>query len=312
MTRGEPAPSRDAQRDVAGGWPRTGVRLGRRERPEGDAMDWRETQIDPGASVEAADGPFGTVEDVVVSPQTGTVSHLVARRGSTTERVTIPVSAIAEVPNRHVVRLRVRRDELATMASGAHSESGGMRSATGNRDEIRVPVLEERLDVGTRPTELGEVRLHKTVELFEQVARQPVLREDVIVERVEMHRELDAPLEPHMDGDWFVVPIMEEVLVVQKRLVLKEEVRIKKRQVTEEYEVREQLRREHLDIEDATTHGIAGQDGTANRRGTTAGSMSGRDSSARNAASHLTADATSADAAAARPSTTRGAGAGHR
>jgi len=243
-------------------------------------MDWRETQVDPGASVEAADGPLGTVEEVMVSPQTGTLSHLVARLGSTTERVTIPTSAIAEVPNRHVVRLRVRRDELTGMACGGMTEARGVRGEARREGEIRVPVLEERLEVGTRPVELGEVRLHKSIETFEQVARQPVLREDVIVERVEMHRELDAPLEPHMDGDWFVVPIMEEVLVVQKRLVLKEEVRIKKRQVTEEYEVREQLRREHVDVEDATTHGIGGHDGAAYRRGTTAGNMSGREAPA--------------------------------
>jgi uncharacterized protein (TIGR02271 family) len=274
-------------------------------------MDWRETQVDPGASVEAADGPLGTVEDVVVDPQTRAVSHLVARRGSTTERVTIPMTAVAEVPNRHVVRLRVRRDELTAMTSRARSEVGSMRAATTNRDEIRVPVLEERLDVATRPTELGEVRLHKTIELFEQVARQPVLREDVIVERVEMHRELDAPLEPHMDGDWFVVPIMEEMLVVQKRLVLKEEVRIKKRQVTEEYEVREQLRREHLDVEDATTHGIGGSDGAAYRRGTTAGRASVHAADTRTTGD-VTVDDMRADNATSPTSTTPGAGAGRR
>ncbi len=233
-------------------------------------MDWREAQVDPGASVEAADGPLGTVEDVVIRPQTGELSHLVARRGSTTERVMIPAAAIAEIPSRRTVRLRVGRDELESMASGTRAEARG-------ENQIRVPILEERLEVGTRPVELGEVRLRKSIELFEQVARQPVMREDVVVERVPMSRELDVPAEPHMDGDWFVVPVMEEMLVVQKRLVLKEEIRIKKRQVTEEYEVREQLRREHLDVEDATTHGIGGHDGAAFRRGTTAGRMSAQE-----------------------------------
>lgn len=283
-------------------------------------MDWREAQVDPGASVEAADGPLGTVEDVVISPQTGELSHLVARLGATTERVTIPVGAIADIPNRQVVRLRARRDELTAMGSG-------MRAESGSRDEIRVPVLEERLTVGTRPTELGEVVLHKTVELFEQVARQPILREDVIVERVEMHQELDAPVEPHMDGDWFVVPIMEEVLVVQKRLVLKEEVRIKKRQVTEEYEVREQLRREHLDVEDATMYGMAGHDRSARPRRTTpeaSGGLdaagpdasdlgaSGRDTSTRHAANRVVTDASLEADAASRSGTAGGAGAARR
>ena len=262
-------------------------------------MDWREAQVDPGASVEAADGPLGTVEEVIVSPQTGQLSHLVARRGATTERVMIPAAMIAEIPSRHTVRLRVGRDELTTLASDARAESRGMRGESRGENTIRVPVLEERLEVGTRPVELGEVRLHKTVELFEQVARQPVLREDVIVERVEMHRDLDAPLEPHMDGDWFVVPVMEEVLVVQKRLVLKEEIRIKKRQVTEEYEVREQLRREHLDVEDATTHGISRRDAAASRRPTPASGTTGTGG--------LLADDTPDDRAP-RPSTARGTG----
>ena len=278
-------------------------------------MDWRKVQVDPGASVEATDGQLGTVEEVIVSPQTGELTHLVARRGATTERVTIPVSAIREVPSRNTVRLSVRRDELATMGTSLRGESRA-------KDEIRVPVLEERLDVGTRPVELGEVRLHKTIELFEQVARQPILREDVIVERVEMHQELDAPAEPHMDGDWFVVPIMEEVLVVQKRLVLKEEVRIKKRQVTEEYEVREQLRREHLDVEDATTHGIVGGAGTARPRPVTdttptrdaAGNVgsNGDSTTVRHATDRVSTDSSNDDGATSRAEAARGAGANRR
>lgn len=255
-------------------------------------MDWREAQVDPGASVEAADGPLGTVEDVVISPRTGELSHLVARRGSTTERVMIPAAAIAEIPSRRTVRLRVGRDELESMASGTRAEARG-------ENQIRVPILEERLEVGTRPVELGEVRLRKSIELFEQVARQPVMREDVVVERVPMSRELDVPAEPHMDGDWFVVPVMEEMLVVQKRLVLKEEIRIKKRQVTEEYEVREQLRRERVEVEDATTHGIAGQEAGALPRAIADPDVTGRGP----------ADGEGAGTAASSPATTGGTGA---
>jgi len=216
-------------------------------------MNWRETQIDPGATVEAADGPLGTVEEVFVSPKTGEMTHLVVRRAGTAERLTIPASAIAEIPSRFTVRLGMRRDELHGMASGAQSESR-------NGAQIRVPVLEERLMVEKRPIELGEIRLHKTVETFEEIAHQDILEEDVIIERVPVNRPLDEPAESHMDGDWLVVPIMEEVLVVQKRLMLTEEIRIKKRQVTKQYEVREQLRREHIDVEDATTRGAAGRD----------------------------------------------------
>ena len=47
-------------------------------------MDWREAKVDSGASVEAADGPLGTLEEVIVRPQTGQLSHLVAPRGAPT------------------------------------------------------------------------------------------------------------------------------------------------------------------------------------------------------------------------------------
>jgi hypothetical protein len=61
-----------------------------------------------------------------------------------------------------------------------------------------------------------------------------------------------------VEGDWLVVPVMEEVLVVRKQLMLKEEVRIRRRPVTEPREVRETLRRERVELEDATRHGVRG------------------------------------------------------
>jgi stress response protein YsnF len=51
------------------------------------------------------------------------------------------------------------------------------------------------------------------------------------------------------------VPVMEEVLVVTKQLVLTEEVRIRTKRVTEEQEVYEILRRERVRVEDATAPG---------------------------------------------------------
>lgn len=53
--------------------------------------------------------------------------------------------------------------------------------------------------------------------------------EDVSVERVPVNRILDGPIETRHEGDTTIIPVIEEVLTVQKRLFLREEVRITRR-----------------------------------------------------------------------------------
>lgn len=58
------------------------------------------------------------------------------------------------------------------------------------------------------------------------------MQDDLEVERVACGQMVDAAALPiaHYDGDTLVVPVLEEVLVVEKRMRLKEEVRITRRQ----------------------------------------------------------------------------------
>ncbi len=113
-----------------------------------------------------------------------------------------------------------------------------------------VPVLAETLQVGKRTVETGRVVIHKTVSERDEVVEALLARQDVTVERVTVGREIADPPAPRQEGDTWVVPILEEVLVVEKRLVLKEELRIRTatRQETVERTVR--LRQEHVTIED--------------------------------------------------------------
>lgn len=116
--------------------------------------------------------------------------------------------------------------------------------------EVRVPLLEERLEFRTREIDLGDIRIHKTVEATEEVRSGPLTREDVQVERIRVDRPVDAPEERRQEGDWLIIPIMEEVFIVQKQLMVAEEIRIRKQPVTEEHEVREIIRRERATVED--------------------------------------------------------------
>ncbi len=105
--------------------------------------------------------------------------------------------------------------------------------AGGGREEIVVPVVEERLQVEKRLEETGAgVRVRKVIREHEEAFDQPLLREHVDVERVTIGRMVDEPAQARQEGDTWIIPLMEEVLEVKKRFLLKEEVRITRRSET--------------------------------------------------------------------------------
>jgi uncharacterized protein (TIGR02271 family) len=114
---------------------------------------------------------------------------------------------------------------------------------------VVIPVMAERLDVSRRVTETGTVRLRKVVQEREELVEQPVTRETVTVERVPVNRVVDGPVAPRQEGDTLILPVMEEVLVVERRLVLKEEVRVVRTRVTEPTSQRVTLRTEQIVVE---------------------------------------------------------------
>lgn len=77
------------------------------------------------------------------------------------------------------------------------------------------------------------------------VTEEPLFREDCDVSRVSVRRLIDKPVEPRMEGDTLIVPLMEEVLVLEKRLLLREELHIKRRR--EQNSSPATIRREELE-----------------------------------------------------------------
>jgi len=126
---------------------------------------------------------------------------------------------------------------------------------------VVVPVVAEEVEVGRRRVETGRVRVHKTVRTTEKVVDEPIVREEVEVERVPINRVIDAPVGPRQEGDTLIVPLLEEVLVVEKRLMLKEEVRITRRRVEQRSSQTVILRSEEATVErvDAEARPIAGE-----------------------------------------------------
>lgn len=105
------------------------------------------------------------------------------------------------------------------------------------------------------------VRLRKRVHEDEEVLDVPVQTEAIEVERVPVGRWVDAPPDVRRDGDTTVYPVVEEVLVIEKRLRLVEEVRVTRRQETQRVQERVGLRREEIVVErDAAAPGGTDRD----------------------------------------------------
>lgn len=112
-----------------------------------------------------------------------------------------------------------------------------------------VPVMVEELNVQTRRVETGAVRLTKTVHEHEELLDRPLWHEKIEVERIAVNRLVDSPPAIRHEGDTMIVPVLEEVLVVEKRLMVKEEIHIAKRRVETHDPQRVTLRREEVTVE---------------------------------------------------------------
>ena len=124
-----------------------------------------------------------------------------------------------------------------------------MGLATENAHETRVPLVEEHLSVERKQVETDRVRVRTVVET-EKVLVEELLRVGRLdVTRVVVDREVSDAPKPYRDGDVLVIPIVEERLVVEKRLFVVEELRMASSSQEEAISVPVSLRRTRAIVE---------------------------------------------------------------
>ena len=159
-------------------------------------------------------------------------------------------------------RLRLPPDALERREHGTLVFRGSFEelaaAARGQTSAAVVPVIEEELRVGKRVVETGRVRIRKTVHEHEEVVDEPLMREEYDVERVPIDEFVDGPVGPRHEGETLVVPVLEEVLVVEKRLVVREELRITRRRTEEHKPQRVKLLSEEVSVERTDADGARG------------------------------------------------------
>lgn len=112
-----------------------------------------------------------------------------------------------------------------------------------------LPVVEERASIRKERRVRAAVNVRTVVREHEEQIDVPLEQEEVEVERVARDEWLDAPLPTRQEGDTTIIPLHEEVLVVEKRLKLVGEIRLTRRRSTVHEKQSVVLRREEAVVE---------------------------------------------------------------
>jgi len=169
-------------------------------------------------AVRGQDGWCGTV--IPLTPHTrGDPTHVCVQLESG-EQCLVPAAVVLPQQDGSIY-VPLCRAELVPAPHEDHAET---RHAV-------VPVLVEELEVQKRVVETGKIRITKQVHEREALVDESLWRDEVDVTHVPIHRVVDAPIPVREEHGTLIVPVLEEVLVVEKRLMLKEEIHIHRHRV---------------------------------------------------------------------------------
>lgn len=115
-------------------------------------------------------------------------------------------------------------------------------------DDVRIPVIEEQALVTKRAVETEHVRVRVVPETEQVAIREQLAREHVEVARVPIDREIAEAPGIRTEGDVTIVPVIEERLVVEKRLFLVEELHLHRRTAFHAVTMPETLRRTRVEV----------------------------------------------------------------
>ena len=136
------------------------------------------------------------------------------------------------------------------MAGKKRSSPPGTSQNRETTEEVAaIPLVEERLSVAKRQVESGRVRVRVTVEEREELVTEQLMRDDLQIERVPKNVRVSDVPHVRLEGNTTIVPVVEEVLVVEKALMLVEEIHICRRSVPEKTQIPVKLRSERAAVE---------------------------------------------------------------
>jgi len=113
---------------------------------------------------------------------------------------------------------------------------------------IIVPLLAEELSVAKQQVVTGRVHVSTVTREEAALVDEVLASEHIEIERVPVGKTLDHAPGVREEGDTLIIPVVEEVLVVERRLLLKEEVRVRRVREEARHQERVKVRRQEATI----------------------------------------------------------------
>ena len=123
------------------------------------------------------------------------------------------------------------------------------RPVSVDEGRLTIALHDETLEPRIREVETGRIKVHKRIEEVPVELLVDAARDEVTIERVAVDRPVESAPEPRQEGETLIIPVVEEVIVTETRLVVREEIRITRNRVTEQVPVQATLRKERVEIE---------------------------------------------------------------
>lgn len=227
-------------------------------------MSWL-SSLTIGMPVEALDGRIGSIASVprvdlhdATSPSDVIVLANQDNAGPGVEEFLRVSRDLIDRVDRGVLYLNVNCRQVPR-ASAAVTATHRLKDP-GSR--LTIPVSEEVVEVHPRIVELGHLHIRKKVDEYLDERTVRLMHHEVRVERVPIDEVIPEPIEPYMDGDVYVVPVIEEEVVIQRRLRLKEELRVHRSVAERDESIQTPFLRERVIVEEHRYD----QDGTTGPR----------------------------------------------
>ena len=119
--------------------------------------------------------------------------------------------------------------------------------------ETLIPLHAEELSVSKERVETGRVHVGTVTRTHDELVDEELANERVEIERIPLNKPIDAVPAVRQEGDVTIVPVVEEVLVTKRSLLLKEEIHIRRIHTTERHRERVTLRRQEAVISRLST-----------------------------------------------------------
>lgn len=98
-----------------------------------------------------------------------------------------------------------------------------------NSGKIIVPLIEEQVTVSKKVVETAHVTVSKKINESAESFQIPLQQEEIVIKRVPKNELVDTmPAASRYEGDIMIIPVLKEVAVIEKKMMLVEEIHVSK------------------------------------------------------------------------------------